>query len=98
MRRMNSARLSAEQQRWYRDHLFDVVLHQESLPLSPVNAIEQDLLEFAGAVQQHQRPTADASCGAQAVALAERVVESIVKRQTTWSATVTDATGLRRVG
>lgn len=69
--------LTAEQRRYFRDHLQDEVLETHRLPTVSGNAIEQELREFARAILARGRVTVDGSAAARAVTLAEQLVMSL---------------------
>ena len=69
--------LSDEQKQNYRERLFSDLLVQRPVDVKETNAIEQELLDFAGAVADSRRPVVDGADGRDAVAVAEMVLEQV---------------------
>ena len=72
--------LPPARRRWFRDHLFETLLTREAIDVPPVNALVQELEEFVAAVRGEQPVRVDGRAGAEAVVLAERVIESLRKK------------------
>jgi predicted dehydrogenase len=89
--------MSREQKTWFRDHLFDTVLSRDTLTVDDANPIQLELQEFAEAIRSGRAVSVDATAGYRAVALAERILESLHRRRDAWS-TSRDAPAWRRAG
>lgn len=66
----------------YREGLFEHLLVKRELPALDTNAIEEELRDFAGAIAAGRAPRVTGADGRDAVAIAERVLESL--RQHAW--------------
>ena len=69
--------LSAEEVDYYREHLFEELLPQETFEENAVDALALELDEFVNAIDQKREPLVSGRDGASAVAVAERVLEAI---------------------
>ncbi len=65
----------------YSQQLFSERLRCETLELEPRNAILDELHDFVISIQTGISPTVDGTAGARAVAVAERILQSIDERQ-----------------
>jgi predicted dehydrogenase len=82
-------RLDAAEQARLREHLFDELLVKQTLPRVELNAIEEELRDFARAIHTGCPPRVTGAAGHDAVAVAHKVLEAV--REHAW-----DAEGLRR--
>jgi len=73
--------LSAEQKNHLREHFFSDLLIRQDLPAVENNAIEQELLDFATAIQSGSSPQVTGSDGRDAIAVAEQVLEQVAAHQ-----------------
>jgi len=73
--------LSAEQKNHLREHLFTDLLNRQEQPAQENNAIEQELLDFANAIQAGADPQVTGSAGRDAIAVAEQVLEQVAAHQ-----------------
>ena len=64
----------------YADELFGEHLKLETIELEPRNAILDELHDFVISIQSGVSPTVDGAAGARAVAIAERILETITGR------------------
>ncbi len=69
--------LSAGQRDHLREHLFSDLLVRRDVPSVETNAIEQELLDFAKAIQTGAAPQVTGSHGCDAVAVAEQILEQV---------------------
>lgn len=83
--------LTPEKQQEYREQLFTTTLAKQTVPGTQVNAIEQEQIDFAAAIEQHRRPQVDGADGRDAVAIAELILEQV-------DAHIWDGTQLGRQG
>lgn len=73
--------LSEDRKGYYRDHLFADLLVRQELPAKETNAIEQELLDFTGAIDTGSAPVVTGNAGRDAVALAEQILEQVAAHQ-----------------
>jgi len=73
--------LSGEQKNHLREHLFSDLLIRQDLPAVENNAIEQELLDFATAIQTEASPQVTGNDGRDAIAVAEQVLEQVAAHQ-----------------
>ncbi|MCA9260294.1 MAG: Gfo/Idh/MocA family oxidoreductase, partial [Planctomycetales bacterium] len=76
-RRFDAAQLSPEEQDACRERLFDDVLKRQTLPAVELNAIEEELRDFARAIRFDVAPRVSGEAGRDAVAVAQQVLEAI---------------------
>ena len=76
-REFDASRLSGEEKNHLRDNLFAEALVQRELPALDVNAIEQELLDFASAIRTGTNPVVTGYAGREAVAVAEQILEQV---------------------
>lgn len=69
--------LSEENKNHLRDNLFEDLLAKRDMPALEVNAIEQELLDFATAVRTSGQPQVTGEAGRDAVAVAEQILEQV---------------------
>ena len=69
--------LSAAEKQAVREQLFTEHLRLEELPLTPRNAIREELRDFAASISLNCRPQVDGRQALEAVAVAERVLDEI---------------------
>jgi predicted dehydrogenase len=70
-------KLSPTERNHLRENLFTELLPQRTLPALEVNAIEQEQLDFVGAIQLGMQPQVTGLDGRNAVALAEQILEQV---------------------
>lgn len=73
------ADLSSGQQQQLRENLFSELLVKTALPITDVNAIEQEQLDFASAIDLGVEPQVSGADGRDAVEVAERILDEIAK-------------------
>jgi len=73
--------LSDEQKNHLREHLFSDLLVRQDVPAVENNAIEQELLDFATAIQTSASPQVTGRDGRDAIAVAEKVLEQVAAHQ-----------------
>jgi predicted dehydrogenase len=71
--------LDAADREHFKEHLFDELLPCQQFDLSPVNAIEEELKDFADSIRTGRLPRVDGRQARDAVALAEWITESMRK-------------------
>lgn len=76
-REFDADALSSEQKSQLREHLFSEVLAHRQLPALEVNAIEQELLDFVGAIRTGTNPQVTGHAGREAVAVAEKILVAV---------------------
>ena len=69
--------LSAEQQAFVRQHLFETVLQREPLTVRSSNPIAEEQVDFVAAIQAQASPQVTGEDGSAAVQLAEMICQSI---------------------
>ena len=69
--------LSPEEVDYYREHLFEEHLPQETFEEGAVDALALELEEFVDSIRLRREPLVSGRAGADAVAVAERVLEAI---------------------
>jgi predicted dehydrogenase len=78
---MDFEHLSPEEKQRFRENLFVEHLRTSDLTLSPRNAIQEELREFAASIAGRGVPTVDGRQALHAVAVAERVLEAIANHR-----------------
>jgi predicted dehydrogenase len=73
--------LSPARKQLIRENLFTEHLKLEELPLTPCNAILEELREFAACIATDRRPQVDGRQGLAAVTVAERVLDEIASHR-----------------
>jgi predicted dehydrogenase len=73
--------LSAVEKQTVRENLFTEHLQLEDLPLTPCNAILEELRDFAASISANRSPQVDGRQGLAAVAVAERVLHEIASHR-----------------
>ncbi|MCC7473953.1 MAG: Gfo/Idh/MocA family oxidoreductase [Pirellulales bacterium] len=84
-------RLSAAERTYWKEHLFDQLLARSTCESKPINAIQEEQLDFVNAIRTGKSPRVDGVAGRDAVALAERIVECIADHA--WDGTTTGRHG-----
>lgn len=80
--RFNADDYTAEQKaELFAGKLFEEVLVKDEATAPAVNAIELELLDFAGAIREGREPTVSGRAGRDAVAVAERILAAIATGQ-----------------
>jgi predicted dehydrogenase len=80
-RTLVASSLSEEQRQRIRERCFEELLVKSETPAVETNAIEQELLDFAGAIREGRAPRVTGADGRDAVAVAEMVLESVRAHQ-----------------
>lgn len=80
-REFDASSLSAEQKTEVSKNLFTDLLAQRELPALDVNAIEQEQLDFVGAIRAGSLPQVTGEAGRDAVAVAESILEKVAAHQ-----------------
>jgi predicted dehydrogenase len=70
-------KLSADQRAYWKEHLYDQLLHRTQHQARAVNAIQEEQRDFVRAVREGKTPRVDGVAGRDAVALAEMILERI---------------------
>ncbi len=76
-REFRADKLSADQRAYWKEHVFDQLLVRTSRDSKPVNAIQEEQLDFVNAVRTGRAPRVDGAAGRDAVAVAEMILERI---------------------
>lgn len=69
--------LDAADRSYWKEHLFDELLVRTQRTVPPVNAIEQEQLDFVRAIRTGKSPRVDGAAGRDALAVAEMVLQRI---------------------
>src|SRR5690606_2826113 len=70
-------KLSPAQCQHLREHLFENLLEKTELEAPPVNAIEEELRDFARSIRTGREPRVAGTAGRDAIAVAEMILEKI---------------------
>jgi len=76
-REFEAGSLTQDQKSHLRDHLFTDLLARRDLPALDVNAIEQEQLDFAGAIRTGTNPQVTGYAAREAVAVAEAILQQV---------------------
>jgi predicted dehydrogenase len=90
-RTLNVAEIGEADRQRLRERLFEELLVKQQVPAIETNAIEQELLDFSGAIGAGRAPRVTGADGRDAVAVAEAILSQV--RSHEW-----DGAGSRRVG
>jgi len=80
-REFNSKSLTPSEKSQLSEHLFSDLLARRDLPALDVNAIEQEQLDFVGAIRTGTNPQVTGHAGREAVAVAEVILQQISAHQ-----------------
>ena len=80
-REFDANSLSNDEKSHLREHLFTDLLAQRGLPALDVNAIEQEQLDFVGAIRTGTNPQVTGHAGREAVAVAEAILQEVAAHQ-----------------
>lgn len=83
--------LTDQQMQFVRDSLFDDVLPMNEMTVERSNAILEEQKDFIAAIRDDMEPRVPASQGAEAVSIAQSVIDSLASHQ--WQAGKADSTG-----
>ncbi|MHB8898401.1 MAG: hypothetical protein ACYC6Y_06615, partial [Thermoguttaceae bacterium] len=75
--RFDVASLSADEVDHYREHLFEEHLPQKTLQSEPIDALAAELDDFVESLRAPRQPRVTGEHGAQAVRLAEQILDEI---------------------
>ncbi len=81
MREFDANTLGNDEKSHLRDHLFTDLLARRDLPALDVNAIEQEQLDFVGAIRTGTNPQVTGHAGREAVAVAEAILQEVAAHQ-----------------
>lgn len=81
LREFDPSTLSREQKSQVSESLFTDLLAKQDLPASDVNAIEQEQLDFVGAIRDGGDPQVTGQAGREAVAVAEVILDRVAAHQ-----------------
>jgi predicted dehydrogenase len=90
-REFRADKLSADERAYWKEHVFDQLLVRTSRDTKPVNAIQEEQLDFVNSVRTGQAPRVDGAAGRDAVAAAEMILERIEEHA--WDGTSTGRHG-----
>jgi hypothetical protein len=76
-RTLKVADLTEDDRERIRQHCFEELLVKSEAPAFETNAIEQELIDFAGAIREGREPRVTGADGRDAVAVAEQVLERV---------------------
>lgn len=80
-REFSAQSLSPEEKLQLSENLFTEFLARRDLPTLDANAIEQELLDFAGAIRTGTNPQVTGHAGREAVAVAEAILQQVAMHQ-----------------
>ncbi|MEO2046327.1 MAG: Gfo/Idh/MocA family oxidoreductase, partial [Pirellulales bacterium] len=76
-REFNADNLTSERQQEFQQQIFTDTLIKQAVVGPEINAIEQEQIDFATAIEQNRRPLVDGADGRDAVAIAELILEQV---------------------
>ena len=79
--KIDLAAIDGAEREHFKQHLFDELLPCQSFDPAPLNAIEEELKDFAECIRTGRPPQVDGRQGRDAVALAEWITESMQKQR-----------------
>jgi predicted dehydrogenase len=80
-RELNTKSLTTNEKAHVSEHLFTEWLAKRDLPALDVNAIEQEQLDFAGAIRSGTQPRVTGHAGREAIAVAEAILQQVAAHQ-----------------
>lgn len=80
-RKVDFLNLPSQQQAFVREHLFERVLPKCELMVPRENAILEEQKDWVAAIRQQKRPRVDVVQGAEAVIIADRVIQGIAQNE-----------------
>lgn len=90
-RELDLGQLSAEDVAYWKENLFDELLVKKTRQPPPVNAIQEEQLDFVHSVRNGQSPRVDGRTACRAVAVAEQILHAIDEHS--WDGTPTGRCG-----
>jgi predicted dehydrogenase len=90
-REFRADQVSADEQAYWKEHLFDQLLVRTQHEAPPVNAIQEEQCDFVRAIREGRAPRVDGGAGRDAVAVCEMILERIEEHA--WDGTSTGRHG-----
>jgi predicted dehydrogenase len=76
-REFRADQLTSEERAYWKEHVFDELLVRSPREARPINAIQEEQLDFVSSVRSGKSPRVDGVAGRDAVAVAEMILERI---------------------